>query len=133
MRPDGPTCRWRAKTMSPTASSTARSRCAAPAPRLRRSRPQRRARRPRAAAADLPMGAIRPPAPVQPIVGLLGASTALLADARAALTAAIAPIALASPELEWRQSDYYRAEMGDEIWRQYLALDALMAPHDLAE
>jgi hypothetical protein len=79
------------------------------------------------------MGAVRPPAPVQPIVGALAASPTLLAAARAALAAAIAPIGLASAAVEWTGSHYYRAEMGDAIWRQYLALDAVMAPDDLAE
>jgi Domain of unknown function (DUF4416) len=73
------------------------------------------------------------PARVQPIVGLLAASPALLAEARDALTAAVAPVVLASAEARWTQSDYYRAEMGTEIWRQYLALDALMAPDELAD
>jgi hypothetical protein len=79
------------------------------------------------------MGAVRPPAPVQPIVGLLAASTELLAEARTALADAVAPIALATVASPWMRSEYYRREMGAEIWRQYLALDALMGPHDLAE
>src|SRR5262245_59049419 len=79
------------------------------------------------------MGAVLPPAPVQPIVGMLAASPGLLGDARDAIDATIAPIALASGVTEWTQSDYYRSEMGPELWRQYLALDALMAPSDLAE
>jgi hypothetical protein len=79
------------------------------------------------------MGAIAPPAPVQPIAGLLAASPALLAEARAALEADLAPIALASQPEEWAQSDYYRREMGDRIWRQYLALDTRMAPDELAD
>jgi hypothetical protein len=79
------------------------------------------------------MGTVLPPAPVQPIVGLLAASPALLAEACEALSAAIAPAALASAVLPWTQSDYYRAEMGASLWRQYLALDALMPPEDLAD
>jgi hypothetical protein len=79
------------------------------------------------------MGAVLPPAPVQPIIGLLAASPELLAEARGALDETLAPVALASAVLPWMQSDYYRAEMGAAIWRQYLALDALMAPADLAE
>jgi hypothetical protein len=79
------------------------------------------------------MGAVLPPAPVQPIVGVLAASPSLLAEARDAISAAIAPIALASGAAVWTQSDYYRAEMGAALWRQYLALDDTMAPDDLAE
>jgi hypothetical protein len=79
------------------------------------------------------MGVVRPAAPVQPIAGLLAASPTLLAAARDALAAAVALVELASAALRWTQSDYYRAEMGAEIWRQYLALDALMAPDALAD
>lgn len=79
------------------------------------------------------MGSVLPPAPVQPIVGLLAASPALLAEAGAALTETVAPIALASAVRPWTQSEYYRAEMGEAIWRQYLALDALMVPEELAD
>ena len=78
------------------------------------------------------MGAVRPPAPVQPIVGLLAASPALLEQACAALAEVVAPPALASPAWEWMHSAYYRDEMGAPLWRQYLALDVLMAPADLA-
>ncbi len=79
------------------------------------------------------MGAVLRPAPVQPIVGMLAVSPALLAEARHALAAGIAPVALASAAVEWTASAYYRSEMGGEIWRQYLALDALMAPDELAD
>ena len=79
------------------------------------------------------MGAVLQSAPVQPIVGVLAASPSLLAEAGDAISATIAPIALASGAGEWTQSDYYRAEMGAVLWRQYLALDDPMAPDDLAE
>jgi hypothetical protein len=79
------------------------------------------------------MGAIAPPALVQPIVGLLAAAPVLLDEARAVLESAVAPIALASEPVEWTESDYYRAEMGAQIWRQYVALDTRMSPDQLAD
>jgi hypothetical protein len=79
------------------------------------------------------MGGVRSPAPVQPIVAMLGASPAVLGEAREVLETAIAPIALASAVREWVHSDYYRREMGPALWRQYATLDALMAPEDLAD
>jgi hypothetical protein len=79
------------------------------------------------------MGTLHPPEPVQPILGLLAAAPALLAEARDALSATVAPIALASDVRPWTQSTYYCEEMGPSLWRQYLALDALMAPDDLAD
>jgi len=78
------------------------------------------------------MGTVAPPAPVQPVVGVLAASPALLAEAQSALAAAVAPVALASTAARWTQSEYYQPEMGAEIWRQYLALDGMMAPDELA-
>ncbi len=72
-------------------------------------------------------------AAVQPIVGVLAASPALLAEAEAAVAATVAPIAMASTPQPWTVSDYYAPEMGDALWRQYLACDALMAPDHLAE
>jgi len=72
-------------------------------------------------------------APVQPVAGVLAGSRALLAAAADALTACVAPIAMASAAAPWTHSAYYRDEMGDEIWRQYLAFDALMGPDELAD
>jgi hypothetical protein len=79
------------------------------------------------------MGAVAPPAAVQPVIGVLAASLDLLAAARAAVASSVAAIALASEPTEWTQSDYYRREMGATIWRQYLALDRRMGPHELAD
>jgi hypothetical protein len=79
------------------------------------------------------MGIVNPSEPVQPIVGILAAAPALLAEAHEALRTTVGPIALASDVLPWTQSTYYREEMGASLWRQYLALDAPMAPEDLAE
>jgi hypothetical protein len=70
---------------------------------------------------------------VQPIVGVLAASLALLEEARTAVAEAIAPIASASDPRRWTESAYYAAEMGPEIWRQYLACDRRMAPDALGE
>jgi hypothetical protein len=79
------------------------------------------------------MGAVAPPAAVQPVAGVLAASPALLDAARDALASSVAAIALASEPALWTRSDYYRREMGAALWRQYLAFDAAMAPHELAE
>ena len=70
-------------------------------------------------------------AAVQPIVGVLAASPALLAEAEAAIAATVAPIGLSSAVQRWTLSTYYAREMGSELWRQYLACDADMAPEDL--
>ncbi len=79
------------------------------------------------------MGSASAPPPVKLIVGILAASTWLLEEARGALSSAIAPVELASEPRRWTESRYYCAEMGDEIWRQFVALAGLAAPADLGE
>jgi Domain of unknown function (DUF4416) len=73
------------------------------------------------------------PALVQPIAGVLAASTDLLAAAAAALARAVGPIASASEPVPWMCSDYYASEMGADLWRQYVALDARISAHTLAD
>ena len=77
------------------------------------------------------MGAPATPPPVKRIAGLLGASLNLLAEARAALESALAPLTAVSDADRWSVSSYYAAEMGSEIWRQYVVVDGLMAPEQL--
>jgi hypothetical protein len=70
---------------------------------------------------------------VQPLAGILAASRALLSEAEEALAAAIAPIALASADTSWTHSEYYRREMGPDIWRRYVVFAARMAPEELVD
>lgn len=56
-------------------------------------------------------------------VGLLAGSEALLVRARAALAAEAGPIALASEPRPWSESDYYEAEMGKGLLRQWLVFE----------
>jgi len=78
------------------------------------------------------MGTPSAPPPVKLVVGLLAASTALLDEAREALAAAVAPVELMTPPRPWAQSRYYCAEMGEEIWRQFVALVGLAPAPALA-
>ncbi len=78
------------------------------------------------------MGSPGEPALVKPIVGVLAASRELLAAARGVVGSEIGATDLASEPVEWTVSAYYRHEMGDEIWRQYLSLADLMLPDELA-
>ena len=79
------------------------------------------------------MGVVAPPAPVQPVAGVLAASRPLLAAAEEVLATAIAPVSLASDVALWTHSDYYQREMGAEIWRRYLVFDILIAPAELID
>ncbi len=78
------------------------------------------------------MGEACPPAPVQLIAGLLGASGELLDEAREVLAREFGTIAAASEPYRWTESTYYAAEMGSEIWRQFLGFAVLIDPGDLA-
>jgi hypothetical protein len=78
------------------------------------------------------MGTRSEPSPVQPVVGILAASPALLPAVHDVLGAEVAPIELASEPFAWTFSPYYRAEMGEEIWRQFVSLAARIAPDALA-
>lgn len=68
------------------------------------------------------MGDARPAPPVKPILGVLASSPDLLPEVQRAVCERFSPIDAASEPRPWNVSDYYRDEMGDEIWRQYLAL-----------
>lgn len=73
-----------------------------------------------------------PPAPVSLIAGLLVASPDLLAEVHAELSAAFGAIRLASDAWRWTATNYYAAEMGDDIWRQFVAFTRPVDPGSLA-
>ncbi len=56
--------------------------------------------------------------------GLLAGNEALLDSALSALEAEWGPVALRSPPRPWNESDYYEAEMGKGLLRQFLVFDA---------
>jgi hypothetical protein len=79
------------------------------------------------------VGTPHEPPLVKPIAGILAASTSLLAEAREALEGRHGSVELASEPVEWTVSRYYCREMGDEIWRQYVALADLIQPDALVD
>lgn len=78
------------------------------------------------------MGSPASPPPVRRIAGLLASSPTLLEEARRALGGAIASVTSASEPERWAVSHYYDAEIGPDIWRQYLVFDGGMPPEELA-
>ena len=66
---------------------------------------------------------------VKPIVGILAASTDLIAEAYAAIANTLGEVEERTDAVPWAVSEYYRAEMGGEIWRCYASLREL-APAD---
>jgi len=79
------------------------------------------------------VGTPKEPAQVKPIVGLLTSTLGLLHEAHEALADPPGPVEAASRPLEWKVSSYYRAEMGESIWRQYVVLTELICPEALVE
>ena len=77
------------------------------------------------------MGTPADPGLVKLVVGVLAASPRLLDGARQVIAASLASIDLASAPVKWTVSTYYQREMGGEIWRQYLALEALKSAGEL--
>jgi len=77
------------------------------------------------------MGVAREPPPVKIVLALLAAAPGLLAEACGAIEDALGPIELRSEAEPWRWSQYYAAEMGSDLWRQFVALAALRPSIDL--
>jgi hypothetical protein len=69
---------------------------------------------------------------VKPLLGILAASPDLMEEACAAAGGLFGPIDERSQSVPWRGSDYYRDEMGDEIWRRFVSFAALGPADDLA-
>ncbi len=72
------------------------------------------------------------PKPVKLIAGLLGAADTLLGEAAEALSRRFGPIEASSAVVTWELSTYYREEMGNVLWRQFLSFERLIAPGKLA-
>jgi hypothetical protein len=70
---------------------------------------------------------------VKPILGVLAASPDLIEAACDAVRETIGAIEVESDVFPWRNSDYYREEMGGEICRRFVALAALEPADRLAE
>lgn len=70
---------------------------------------------------------------VKLICGLLGSDPDLLRRARQQLAKSFGPVELASELWPFAQTDYYEAQMGRGLQRQFLAFERLVRPDDLAE
>ena len=77
------------------------------------------------------MGTAREPAPVKLIASLLTGDPGLLPDVRAALVQAFGPTDLESDILAFDHTDYYAAEFGPGLQRQFVTFERLIAPADL--
>ena len=79
------------------------------------------------------MGDIHAPAPVKLFCGILAADAELLPAAREALAAAFGALDRASAPAPFEFTDYYAAEMGPSLLRQFVSFREPVAPQRLAE
>lgn len=79
------------------------------------------------------MGSARPPQPAKLVVGMLSASADRLHLARKLLEGRFGSVDYAGDFLPFEQTDYYVAELGAPLARQFLAFEPLFQVGDLAQ
>ena len=79
------------------------------------------------------MGTIMMPQPVKAIIGVLTVEPSLLPTVYAELTQRLGPIDFTSELLHFTSTNYYEAEMGPNIQRQFISFERLIDAGTLAE
>lgn len=79
------------------------------------------------------MGAIHSPQPVLRLIAVVSRHDEALAWARDQVTAEWGPLALVSAPFVFDDTDYYAAEMGVDLKKQFVAAAPLIDPGELAE
>ncbi|MGH7966139.1 MAG: DUF4416 family protein [Candidatus Binatia bacterium] len=78
------------------------------------------------------MGTPTLPQPVKLLIALLSADPALFATVTTRLEQAYGPVDLESDIFPWNTTDYYHAEMGENLLRKFVAFAHLVSPEHLA-
>ena len=73
------------------------------------------------------------PAPVKLICGMIASDAERFADALGPLVEAFGPTDLLSEVAAFDFTDYYNAEMGSPLWRQFASFARTVAPESLVE
>ena len=79
------------------------------------------------------MAAPRQPEPVQFVCGIIAASEPLLHAAAEAIARELGPTGSASDIWPFDLTDYYAPQMGPDLLKQFITLEALQNPADLAD
>lgn len=79
------------------------------------------------------MGTIIMPQPVKAVIGVLTVEPSLLPTVYAELTQRLGPIDFTSELLQFTSTNYYEAEMGPNIQRQFISFERLIDAGTLAE
>jgi len=78
------------------------------------------------------MWELKEPNPVKLIVGILASDERCLAAAREAVLASLGPADLVSEAWTFDQTDYYTKQIGPSVLRQFVGIERLVHPGDLA-
>ncbi len=79
------------------------------------------------------MGIVTTPQPVKAVIGVLTAEPCLLSTVYLELTQRLGPIDFTSELLPFASTNYYAAEMGPDIHRQFISFERLIDAGTLAE
>jgi len=79
------------------------------------------------------MWELKSPKPVKLIIGILGTDARCLDAAREALAAEFGPLDLTSEAWLFNQTAYYKDQTGPRILRQFVTLEKLIDPGELAD
>ena len=79
------------------------------------------------------MWELKEPKPVKLIIGILAADERCLDAAVEAIKQAFGNIDLQSDVWPFTQTDYYKEQMGENIIRQFVSLEKLIDPGELAD
>ncbi|MHC4623803.1 MAG: DUF4416 family protein [Planctomycetota bacterium] len=79
------------------------------------------------------MWELKDPRPVKLIIGILGADGRCLDAAVEAIRAGFAKVDLVSDVWPFEQTDYYKDQTGEHILRQFVSIEELIDPGELAE
>ncbi|MCY3741525.1 MAG: DUF4416 family protein [Candidatus Poribacteria bacterium] len=79
------------------------------------------------------MGIVTRPQPVKAVIGVLTAEPGLLSTVYPELTQRLGPIDFTSELLPFASTNYYEAEMGPDIHRQFISFERLIDAGTLAE
>lgn len=79
------------------------------------------------------MGVIRTPLPVKLFTGMFSPEPALFEECAGLLSASYGPIDLESDVLPWNTTDYYRDEMGAQLYRKFIFFKEIVDPERLSE
>ena len=78
------------------------------------------------------MGIPKKPEPVRLFIGMLSRDQKLFSAAANILTKKFGPVLLESEIIPFEFTDYYTPEMGENLWRKFVAFKRMVSPEKLA-